>query len=162
MISTPRLPGSPAATRPHPIARPSKGRSRRTRRRSRERSATCWRSEETSVAIEIVMPRLGWNMEVGTVVEWLKHDGDRVNAGEFVFLVEGDKSVSEVEALDSGILRIPDNNLRLGEELPVGTPLAYLVQEGEQVGSPPASLAAAGEHAPTPEVAAVSAETASA
>jgi pyruvate dehydrogenase E2 component (dihydrolipoamide acetyltransferase) len=100
------------------------------------------------VAIEIVMPRLGWNMEVGTVVEWLKHDGDRVNAGEFVFLVEGDKSVSEVEALDSGILRIPDNNLRLGEELPVGTPLAYLVQEGEEIGSSPASPADAAADTP--------------
>jgi pyruvate dehydrogenase E2 component (dihydrolipoamide acetyltransferase) len=99
------------------------------------------------VAIEIVMPRLGWNMEVGTVVEWLKHDGDRVNIGDYIFMVEGDKSVSEVEALDSGILRIPDNALRLGEELPVGTLLAYLVQEGEQVGSPSASPAA--ESAPT-------------
>ena len=55
------------------------------------------------MAIEIVMPRLGWNMEVGTVVEWLKHDGDRVNIGDYIFMVEGDKSVSEVEALDSGM-----------------------------------------------------------
>jgi pyruvate dehydrogenase E2 component (dihydrolipoamide acetyltransferase) len=83
------------------------------------------------VAIEVVMPRLGWNMEAGTVVEWLKHDGDRVNAGEFLFLVESDKATTEVESLDSGILRIPDNALRIGEELPVGTVLGYLVQEGE-------------------------------
>lgn len=110
------------------------------------------------MAIEIVMPRLGWNMEVGTVVEWLKHDGDQVNAGEFIFLVEGDKSVSEVEALDSGILRIPDNALRLGEELPVGTLLAYLVQEGEQVAQAKqgAAAPAASEAAPaTIETAAV-------
>src|SRR4051794_27285085 len=106
------------------------------------------------------MPRLGWNMEVGTVVEWLKHDGDRVDIGDYIFMVEGDKSVSEVEALDSGILRIPDNALRLGEELPVGTLLAYLVQEGEQVGSPSAPPAA--ESAPTSEAAAVPTEPASA
>jgi pyruvate dehydrogenase E2 component (dihydrolipoamide acetyltransferase) len=87
------------------------------------------------MAIEVVMPRLGWNMEAGTVVEWLKHDGDRVNAGEFLFLVESDKATTEVESLDSGILRIPENALRIGEELPVGTVLGYLVQEGENVPS---------------------------
>ena len=83
------------------------------------------------MAIEIVMPRLGWNMEAGTVVEWLKRDGDRVEPGEYLFLVEGDKSTTEVEALDGGTLRIPENNLRVGEELPVGTLLAYLVQDDE-------------------------------
>jgi pyruvate dehydrogenase E2 component (dihydrolipoamide acetyltransferase) len=87
------------------------------------------------VAIEIVMPRLGWNMEAGTVVEWLKHDGDPVKEGEYLFLVESDKATTEVESLDSGILRIPGNALRVGEELPVGTVLAYLVQEGENVPS---------------------------
>jgi pyruvate dehydrogenase E2 component (dihydrolipoamide acetyltransferase) len=93
------------------------------------------------MAIEVVMPRLGWNMEAGTVVEWLKHDGDRVNAGEFLFLVESDKATTEVESLDSGILRIPENALRIGEELPVGTVLGYLVQEGENA---PAGQQAAG------------------
>ncbi len=85
------------------------------------------------MAIEVVMPRLGWNMEAGTVVEWLKQDGDRVNAGEMLFLVESDKATTEVESLDGGILRIPGNELRVGEELPVGTVLAYLVAEGENV-----------------------------
>jgi len=85
------------------------------------------------MAIEVVMPRLGWNMEAGTVVEWLKHDGDRVKEGEYLFLVESDKATTEVESLDSGILRIPGNELRVGEELPVGTVLAYLVAEGENV-----------------------------
>ncbi|HEY8292416.1 MAG TPA: dihydrolipoamide acetyltransferase family protein [Thermomicrobiales bacterium] len=85
------------------------------------------------MAIEVVMPRLGWNMEAGTVVEWLKHDGDPVKAGEYLFLVESDKATTEVESLDDGILRIPDNALRVGEELPVGTVLAYLVAEGENV-----------------------------
>ncbi|MGI8689102.1 MAG: dihydrolipoamide acetyltransferase family protein [Thermomicrobiales bacterium] len=85
------------------------------------------------MAIEVVMPRLGWNMEAGTVVEWLKHDGDPVKAGEYLFLVESDKATTEVESLDAGILRIPGNALRVGEELPVGTVLAYLVQEGENV-----------------------------
>jgi len=93
------------------------------------------------VAIEVVMPRLGWNMEAGTVVEWLKHDGDPVKAGEYLFLVESDKATTEVESLDAGILRIPGNALRVGEELPVGTVLAYLVQDGETV---PAAQSAVG------------------
>ena len=85
------------------------------------------------MAIEIVMPRLGWNMEAGTVTEWLKRDGDQIAAGDYLFMVESDKSTTEVEALDSGTLRIPDNALRLGEELPVGTILAYLVQGDEEL-----------------------------
>ena len=93
------------------------------------------------MAIEVVMPRLGWNMEAGTVVEWLKHDGDPVKAGEYLFLVESDKATTEVESLDAGILRIPGNALRVGEELPVGTVLAYLVQDGETV---PAAQSAVG------------------
>ncbi len=106
------------------------------------------------MAIEIVMPRLGWNMEVGTVVEWLKHDGDQVNAGEYLFMVESDKSLSEVEALDSGTLRIPGNELRMGEELPVGTVLAYLVQDDEEVApggtNEPPSAAATTAASPAP------------
>ena len=85
------------------------------------------------MAIEIVMPRLGWDMKAGTVVEWRKHDGDRVEAGEYLFLVESDKSTTEVEALDSGMLHIPDQSLHLGEELPVGTLLAYLLEDGERL-----------------------------
>ncbi|MDQ2787770.1 MAG: 2-oxo acid dehydrogenase subunit E2 [Chloroflexota bacterium] len=115
------------------------------------------------MAIEVVMPRLGWNMEAGTVVEWLKHDGDPVKAGEYLFLVESDKATTEVESLDSGILRIPGNALRIGEELPVGTVLGYLVQEGESVpsngvnGSAPSGIAAPPAPASAPSAPAVAA-----
>lgn len=104
------------------------------------------------MAIEVVMPKLGWNMETGTVVQWLKQDGDAVRAGEMLFLVESDKSMMEVESLDSGILRIPADAPALGESLPIGTVLAYLVQPGE---SPPAGMAPVVADAPPPaEVAA--------
>lgn len=69
-------------------------------------------------------------METGRVVEWLKQDGDRVEAGELIFAVESDKAITEVEALDSGILRIPPG-AELGVEVPVGAVLAYIVAEGE-------------------------------
>ena len=60
-------------------------------------------------------------------VEWLKQDGERVEAGELLFTVEGDKATQEVEALESGILRIPPDSPPPGKEVPVGTLLGYLV-----------------------------------
>ncbi len=83
------------------------------------------------MASEVVMPRLGWTMEVGRVVEWLKQDGDPVEAGEFIFLVETEKAVTEVEALDSGILRIPPDAPAVGEDVEVGKMLAWIVPPGE-------------------------------
>lgn len=76
------------------------------------------------------MPRLGWTMEVGQVVEWLKQDGDPVEAGQAIFAVEADKGVTDVEALDSGVLRIPPDS-PTGIEVPVGARLAYIVRPGE-------------------------------
>jgi pyruvate dehydrogenase E2 component (dihydrolipoamide acetyltransferase) len=70
-------------------------------------------------------------METGRLVEWLKHDGDRVQAGENLFTVESDKAVIEVEALDSGILRIPPDAPSADVDVPVGTTLAYLLGADE-------------------------------
>src|SRR5579871_3597207 len=88
---------------------------------------------EAQMATEIVMPRLGWTMEEGSVVEWLKKDGDLVQQGEIIFTVEGDKAVTEVESFESGILRIPPDSPPPGTVIPVGRLLAYLVQPGEAI-----------------------------
>ncbi len=82
------------------------------------------------MAHDVVMPRLGWTMEVGTVVEWLKQDGDPVAAGEPIFSVDSDKAVTDVEALDSGILHIPADS-PIGVEVPVGARLASILLPGE-------------------------------
>src|SRR5918998_3346037 len=87
-----------------------------------------------TVTHEVVMPRLGWTMEAGTVVEWLKRDGEPVAAGEAIFSVEADKGLTEVEALDDGILHIPADS-PLGVEVPVGTTLAYIGPPGASVPS---------------------------
>src|ERR1700694_285681 len=87
------------------------------------------------MSTEAVMPRRGWDMKVGSVAEWLKRDGDRVEAGETICMIAGDKATTELEALDSGILRIPARSPELGEEVPVGTLLAYLVAAGEDIAS---------------------------
>lgn len=83
------------------------------------------------MAIEILMPRLGWTMEEGTLVEWLKQDGDAVQPGDIMFTVESDKALNEVESFEAGIFRIPPHSDVLGKTVPVGTVLAYIVQAGE-------------------------------
>jgi pyruvate dehydrogenase E2 component (dihydrolipoamide acetyltransferase) len=91
-------------------------------------------------------------MEAGSLAEWHKKDGDYVEAGEILFSVESEKAVQEVEALESGILRIPPDSPPIGQEVPVGTLLGYLVKSGEAVppqGRTPAE-APAQASAPTP------------
>lgn len=83
------------------------------------------------MAVEIVMPKLGWTMEEGILVEWIKRDGDPVQPGDILFTVESDKALNEVESFEAGILRIPPDSDVVGKPLPVGTLLAYIVQPGE-------------------------------
>ena len=92
------------------------------------------------MAIEIVVPRLGWSMDEGTFVEWLKQDGENVEAGEMLFVLEGEKASQEIESFDAGILRIPPDAPQPGDEVVVSQLLAYLVEEGE---TPPFELAGA-------------------
>jgi pyruvate dehydrogenase E2 component (dihydrolipoamide acetyltransferase) len=84
------------------------------------------------MAYEVKLPRLGWDMEDGSLAAWLKQDGEFVTAGEFLFSIEGDKAVQEIEALDSGFLYIPPASPKMGEKVPVGTLLGYLVPEEEK------------------------------
>lgn len=80
---------------------------------------------------EIIMPRLGWNMEEGTLVEWLKQDGETVRQGEMVCTIEGDKAAAEVESFETGTLKIPDASPPPGQTVPVGTLLGFVVAEHE-------------------------------
>jgi pyruvate dehydrogenase E2 component (dihydrolipoamide acetyltransferase) len=82
---------------------------------------------------EINMPRLGWDMKVGSVAEWLKREGDRVEAGEPICMIAGDKATVELEAPESGILRLSPGSPGEGVEVPVGTLLAYVVSAGEEL-----------------------------
>lgn len=83
------------------------------------------------MSYEIVMPRLGWNMEEGELVEWLKQDGEMVNQGETVCTIEGDKAATDIESFESGVLKIPDASPPPGKTVPVGTLLGYIVAEQE-------------------------------
>jgi pyruvate dehydrogenase E2 component (dihydrolipoamide acetyltransferase) len=78
---------------------------------------------------EVLMPRLGWDMKVGTVAEWRKQPGEHVEVGDVICLIEGDKATSELEAEASGTLHV--TRREPGTEVPVGTVLAYLLAPGE-------------------------------
>ena len=102
------------------------------------------------MAIEIVLPRLGWTMEEGTFIEWLKRDGDEVKPGDVLYVVESDKSLNEVEAFDAGILHIPANSPAPGSKVPVGTVLAYIAQVGEEIGQIKSNHSSTATEHPTP------------
>jgi len=76
--------------------------------------------------LEIIVPRLGWSMEEGSFVGWLKKDGERVTAGDPLFTLENDKSAMDVEAADSGILKIPPQGPKPGDIVKVGAVLGHL------------------------------------
>ena len=73
---------------------------------------------------EVTMPAMGADMTEGTVVKWLKNEGDEVNRGDKLAEIETDKTVVEMEAYNAGILR----RIVLGDgtKAPVGSLLAYI------------------------------------
>src|SRR3989442_9001169 len=81
--------------------------------------------------IEIIIPRLGWSMEEGSFVNWLKKDGEPVKSGEPLFSLENEKAVQEVEAVDSGVLRIPRDGPKPGQLVKVGQVIGHLLAENE-------------------------------
>lgn len=66
---------------------------------------------------EILLPKLGFSMNEGAVVEWLVDDGGQVKEGEPLYVLESDKSQTEIEAPASGTLKITSE---LGETYQVG------------------------------------------
>ena len=54
---------------------------------------------------EVVMPQMGADMTEGTIVRWLKHEGDEVTRGEIIAEIETDKANVEIEAFGSGTFR---------------------------------------------------------
>src|SRR5215470_17220340 len=97
------------------------------------------------MATDVSLPRLGQGMEAGTIVRWLKSEGDTVEKGEPLYELDTDKVTQEVEADVGGVLL----KILISEgEVPVGTPVAFLGEAGEQV---PAISAEAEMASPEPE-----------
>jgi pyruvate dehydrogenase E2 component (dihydrolipoamide acetyltransferase) len=91
------------------------------------------------------MPSLGADMEAGTLVEWLKHPGDRVKRGDIVAVVETQKGAIEVEVFEAGV--IERLLVEPGTTVPVGTPLALVRGPGEEVPAAPVPELVAAEAA---------------
>jgi pyruvate dehydrogenase E2 component (dihydrolipoamide acetyltransferase) len=82
------------------------------------------------MATEIKLPRLGQGMESGTIVKWLKSEGDKVQKGEPLYELDTDKVTQEVEADASGFLL----KIAVVEgEVPVGKTIAVIGEQGEAV-----------------------------
>ena len=93
------------------------------------------------MAIEVVMPRLGWTATEGVLKEWLMPSGASVKPGDVLFAVEGDKAVEEIESLDGGILHVPPDAPQPGDTVPVGQLLAYILEDGEEPPTGPSDRA---------------------
>ncbi len=81
----------------------------------------------------IEMPKLSDTMTEGTLVKWLKKEGDAVAMDEAIAEVETDKATMEMQSFDEGILH--KIYVKEGEAVPLGAKLALLLAEGEE---PPA------------------------
>lgn len=89
------------------------------------------------MAVEVILPRVDMDMQSGRIGRWLVNNGDTVHSGDPLFEIETSKAAMEIEATGNGILHIlaPSD----GQEMPVGSVIAYLLLAGETL---PVSAAA--------------------
>ena len=89
------------------------------------------------MAFEIIMPKLGVDMQEGEIIEWKKQEGDVVNEGDILLEIMSDKTNMELEAEDSGVLL--KITRQAGETVPVTEVIGYIGAEGEVVADNAAS-----------------------
>ncbi|WP_309088992.1 dihydrolipoamide acetyltransferase family protein [Domibacillus sp.] len=119
------------------------------------------------MAVKLIMPKLGMGMEEGTIVEWLKQEGDEVKKGDSVAVISSDKIEKDIEAPADGILlkieASPDEVVKVGEAIgfvgaageeteAVNAPQAELHQEAPDM---PEEIPASIEQTPEPAAAKV-------
>lgn len=91
------------------------------------------------MATEIILPKLDEAMVSGRIVNWQKKEGDWVEKGEIVFVLETEKVTFEVEAPESGILS--GIKAKAGDVVPVGQVVAFILQPGETIPEIPRPIA---------------------
>ncbi|KYH25118.1 branched-chain alpha-keto acid dehydrogenase subunit E2 [Halalkalicoccus paucihalophilus] len=79
----------------------------------------------------VKMPKLGLEMEQGTLLEWYSEEGDPVEEGEVLAEIESEKSIGEIEAREGGVLRLVD--IDEGETVPPGTPIGIVADADEDI-----------------------------
>ncbi|MDB8635264.1 dihydrolipoyl dehydrogenase [Streptococcus mutans] len=83
------------------------------------------------MAVEIIMPKLGVDMQEGEIIEWKKQEGDEVKEGDILLEIMSDKTNMEIEAEDSGVLlKIVKGN---GQVVPVTEVIGYIGATGETI-----------------------------
>ncbi len=108
----------------------------------------------TGTAIDVVMPQMGVSVSEGTIVKWLKNEGETVEADEALLEISTDKVDTEVPSPGTGVVQ--QILVQEGETVDVGTRLAVIAPEGAAA-APPAQP----EPAPEPATAPAAAEAAS-
>lgn len=98
---------------------------------------------------KITMPALSSTMKEGKVVSWLKSEGDSIEAGEAIMVVESDKADMDVEAFEDGFLA--KIIIGEGEMAPVGEAVALIAESESEIDSVVASFS--GDAAPEPAAA---------
>jgi len=83
------------------------------------------------MAISVVMPALEMAQETGKLVSWKKREGEQVKRGEMLLEVETDKAVVEIEAGGDGMLS--GVTAKVGDVVPVGQTIAWLLKAGESL-----------------------------
>ena len=81
------------------------------------------------MSIELTMPRLSDTMEQGTIIRWNAKEGDSVTSGDIIADIETDKATMEMQVFDDGVLA--KIMVEEGQQVPVGTLIAMLAEEGE-------------------------------
>ena len=102
---------------------------------------------------EILMPALSPTMTEGNLARWLKQEGDAIAPGDVIAEIETDKATMEVEAVDEGTL----GKILIGEgseAVAVNTPIALLLEDGEDKAALDGYAAGGGNGAKAPEAAA--------
>ncbi len=120
------------------------------------------------MAKDVLMPQMGYDMDAGTLLRWLKEPGDAVERGEPIAEIETDKVNIEIEAFDEGTFA--RSLIGEGDTVPVGEVIAIIAEAGEDIADfaddDSSTSTAAPEQAPaepaTPEPAQPSSETAQA
>ncbi|WP_019312676.1 dihydrolipoyl dehydrogenase [Streptococcus mutans] len=93
------------------------------------------------MAVEIIMPKLGVDMQEGEIIEWKKQEGDEVKEGDILLEIMSDKTNMEIEAEDSGVLlKIVKGN---GQVVPVTEVIGYIGAAGEAIETNAAPAASA-------------------
>src|SRR5579862_6241854 len=103
---------------------------------------------------EVIMPKMGDGMEEGTLLEWLKKEGDVVKPGDVLGTIQTDKATLELEAPGAG--KLTGFLIKNGETVPVGKPIAALLKDGENLpqswgsGAQPKEVTPVAESKPSP------------